>query len=516
MCTFQVLSGIELLGHIEALKGARPMTGHRMQSILIVEDTSLELETYVKHARALGLEIVGAANFKEALAAIESRVFDFILTDIHLNSNGLPDEGLSLLKRVTEEQPTTTIIAMSADPNSIICERALSLGAMHFIRKPLINADELAIALDLAFERRKMRQELTRQLDRRINLPENILQVYPDGLVLTPAHKKLVERAARHRAVPVVLSGETGTGKEELARLLHRKRCEIEGLVPFVNVNCANLKEDVMLSMLFGHKKGSFAGAIATTSGFVAEADGGILFLDEIHCLSKACQRMLLKVLSDGTYQRVGDTATLQSSFQVVCATTLNLDDEVDADRFMLDLRTRLTGIEIHLPALRDRKEDISKLIDLYFIRNSISIRVNELDKLKKKCAEFFWRGNIRQLFKALEIMIVVSEDEPTGLKADNLPIFKTMNAPSGIAAPDSIATPQLRRDSTMPAHPILTGLAHALNGDKPFNQTIADVEKAILECALTRHKYNLSKVCLGLQLPRSSLDLKRKRYEFE
>lgn len=490
----------------------------RTHSLLIVEDKPLELSTYLKFAGELGLSAAGASGLSEALAYLEKRGFDFVLTDLFLSRGSDSPDGLKLIERLTSDFPSVTAMAMSSDPNSALAEKALAAGAMNFVRKPLVNADELAIALDLARDRRRLQQESKRTRAASVNLPATHVKEFPEGLIISQEQVRLLDRAARNRQIPVILVGETGTGKEEYAKLLHRKRSGLDSnSVPFVSVNCANMSEELLPAMLFGLRRSSSGSETEiSTLGLVAEADGGILFLDEVHCLSKSCQRMLLRVLNDGSYQRLGDAMTLHSEFQVVCATNKNLDDEVDSDRFLLDLRTRLTGIEIPLPPLRERLQDLPSLVSLFFARANVKVKPQEMERLVKRCAQFYWRGNIRQLFKALEVLLVLSEDEPDGqIRATNLPLFKTMLEPSAHAEEEAKTSTSVARPKVEERHPILAQLGDALQNDKPFNKIMSEVEKSIIECALQRHKYNLSKVCLGLQIPRSSLDLKRKRYDF-
>ena len=152
--------------------------------------------------------------------------------------------------------------------------------------------------------------------------------------MVSDAIRETVRKIAAHGRVPVVIYGETGTGKEEVAKLIHRRRVELGGPIPFVPVNCANLRGGTAVSTIFGHKKGAFTGATETTSGFVGEAHGGILFLDELHALTLECQQHLLRVLNDGTYSRVGEAKELYSDFQVIVATPVTLMTKSASDAF--------------------------------------------------------------------------------------------------------------------------------------------------------------------------------------
>ena len=262
-------------------------------------------------------------------------------------------------------------------------------------------------------------------------LPTHLQELCPDGLCLEGSVRRWVEVAAQNAKLPIVIYGETGTGKEEVAKLIARRRVHHEGDIPFVPVNCALLGGDLAPSLLFGHKKGAFSGAYATTQGYVGEAHGGILFLDEIHTLSLSCQQKFLRVLNDGAYSRIGDTKELHSNFQVIVASTRDLDDAVDDGKFLLDLRVRLTGIDIPLAPLRERKADIPLLVELFFLKEAIAMSPSELNTLANRCQEFYWQGNIRQLFQCLRALLAISNAEGQLPLAENLPILRTMCAPN-------------------------------------------------------------------------------------
>jgi DNA-binding NtrC family response regulator len=232
---------------------------------------------------------------------------------------------------------------------------------------------------------------------------------------------------ALSRRLPLTLYGETGTGKEEIAKLVHRYRVELDGGVPFVPVNCANLTGDLAASLLFGHRKGAFTGADETTSGFIGEANGGILFLDEIHALPPTCQQRLLRVLNDGSYERVGESRPLRSEFQVIAASTRDLDTEADAGRFLLDLRMRLTGVDLELAPLRDRMHDLADLILVALAKEGVTISAAEVTRIAERCRLYQWKGNIRQLFRVIQTLVVMASFNEEEIRAENLPVFKSM-----------------------------------------------------------------------------------------
>ena len=259
---------------------------------------------------------------------------------------------------------------------------------------------------------------------------------------------------------------EKGTGKKEVAKIVHRMRSEAQGVTPFVAINCANLTGDTAVSMLFGHRKGAFTGADETTVGYVGEADGGILFLDEVHAISADCQKRLLRVLNDGLYNRVRDPKTLYIDFQVIVATTKDLDDEVEQGNFLLDPRGRLTGLQIHLKPLRERLEDLPLLIELGLARLGASVSAKVLTGLVELCSRYYWQGNIRQLFQVLNVFVTEAFGDECEIRAEDLPEFKTMLAP---------AKAQSRAAKIGSDDPIVEGvlamLSDALTSDRPMNR---------------------------------------------
>lgn len=474
----------------------------RNQTILIVEDSPHERTSYVAFARELGLHAFSTGAVAEALSLLSRESVDFLLTDIHLSLVSDSCEGLGVLEYARREHPGVTCLAMSADPNVVVFERAIASGAQHFLKKPILNADDLAIAIDVALERKRVREEKRRQEHDEVRARER----WPEGIVISPEHLRQVESAARNSELPVVIYGETGTGKEEIAKLVHRKRRAGEGMLPLVIVNCANLSETLLESALFGHKRGAFSGATETTTGFVGEADGGLLFLDEIHTLSLKCQQKLLRVLNDGSYQRLGDTKTLFSHFQVIAATTRDLDEEVDRGNFLLDLRTRLSGIEVFLKPLRERKEELGDFIELFFARANVEIGRAELARLVERCRRYHWRGNVRQLFMALQVMVAISKDSGAGLSAEHLPEFRTMLAPQQQAA-TAVQAPAVA--SVSEEYPFL----RALREDMSFHEAVEGFEAQVLRNAAERHGGNWAQVSMALRIGRSSLDLKRRKF---
>jgi len=309
--------------------------------------------------------------------------------------------------------------------------------------------------------------------------------------------------------------GETGTGKEELVKVLYQKRVSNEGDIPFITVNCPLLGDDLTSSLLFGHKKGSFTGANETTNGYIAAANGGILFLDEVHTLDQATQRKLLRVLNDGSYARVGETKVCYSHFQLVAATTKDLDEEVESGRMLPDFKYRISGAEIHLEPLRERLQDIPSFVKLFFKRENIEVSEILILEIGKKCQNVYWKGNIRQLFRTLQKMIIYAqlEEEKLQLKHLLLPQKEILNNKQLEEA--SYTPHEFDHNSsnvTDAEYQILELLKNAFSQDCPLNDLLDKIEKFVLIKAISRHD-SIAKAHSALQISRNAIDAKRKKY---
>jgi DNA-binding NtrC family response regulator len=464
--------------------------------ILVVEDSKQQLGQILDTIKMAGYEPMAVTSIAEAKAAFTSTVYPILLTDMHLTSSLKQDtfEGLELLSFVKTNHPEVLPLMMSSDPKLETYQKAQALGALHFFRKPILSADEFSIGLASAklklFYERSSRSGMPPTA-----LPNELLEFAPDGVLIDAQTRLLASKVAASRTIPIVIHGETGTGKEEIAKLIHRNRVANEGSLPFVCVNCANLSGDLSASVLFGHKKGAFTGATETTNGFIGEADGGILFLDEIHALSASCQQRLLRVLNDGTFERVGESRSQSSEFQVISASTRDLDEEVEAGRFLIDLRMRVTGIDFHLPPLRERLQDMQMLITLFFAREGVPVPELEIAKIAERCREVSWKGNIRQLFKVLQSLVVLASFSDEGIKSENL--LLPLRAMEAKAPTSSVDDHDLNR---------------ALSIDTPFQEAVELFERMKIKSALSSG-LELKEIMNRLDFPKSSFYTKLKKY---
>lgn len=321
----------------------------------------------------------------------------------------------------------------------------------------------------------------------------------PASIVLKQGLRELAETIAASHDIPSLIYGETGTGKEEYCKLIHHLRRQHSKSLPFVAVNCANLRGDLALSALFGHKKGAFTGASQDAAGYIAMANGGILFLDEVHSLDMNSQQRLLRVLNDGSYQRIGCDHTQYSQFQLICASTKDLDSLADSGEFLIDLRMRLMGFEVKLLPLRERKDELPELIRYFFRREGLELSEPVIEELSATCSSFYWQGNIRQLFRCLKVLLALSKGESSRIHGGCLPIYKSMYSPES-----SSEGPMISKDEAAAVLP--------LSQDMDLGAALANYERLVIRRTLQRHP-SVTDALKVLGISRSSFAAKRQKY---
>jgi two-component system response regulator AtoC len=327
-------------------------------------------------------------------------------------------DGLGFLREMRKTGIEATIIVMSAYGTMDIAIEAMKLGAYDYISKPF-KPDEIILTLRKAEEREQLRKEnqlLRKEVAREYSF-ENIVSKNEKMQAIFDVIRKV-----SHYKSTVLVTGESGTGKELVARALHYNSDRSQN--PFVAVNCGAIPENLLESELFGHAKGAFTDAIRTKKGLFEEADGGTLFLDEIGDLPGQLQVKLLRVLQDGEIRRVGESKPIQIDVRIVAATVKDLQKEVNEGRFREDLFYRLNVLPLHIPPLRERKEDIPLLIH-HFIgkyNKEMNKNVASVDhRAMETLMSYKWFGNVRELENTIERAIVLSEKKH--IELENLPI---------------------------------------------------------------------------------------------
>ncbi len=377
-----------------------------MALVLVVDDeTSIRefLEIFLKRA---GHEVRLAKDVSEAILRFKDEPApDLVLTDLRLPRG----TGLDVLQHVIKANTGTQVVMMTAFATTETAVEAMRMGAYDYIIKPF-KVDELSVVIERALERRQLRNE-----NRELKATLDARAAHSRLLGTSPTMKEVFELI--HKVAPtrttVLLTGESGTGKELVARAIHARGPRVEA--PFVAVNCGAIPESLIESELFGHTKGAFTGALADKPGLFELAGQGTVFLDEIGELPLAMQVKLLRVLQERKLRRVGGAADLDVECRVIAATNRDLPVEIQQGRFREDLYFRLNVIQIHLPALRERRQDIPMLVDAFIGKfaeqQGSPVRGTSRDVMRALMA-WHWPGNVRELENVIERGVTLAPGE--------------------------------------------------------------------------------------------------------
>jgi two-component system response regulator PilR (NtrC family) len=350
-----------------------------------------------------GHEVVTAENAGQALACIGEGGLDLVVTDLRL---GL-DSGLDVLQAVKTHSPATEVVIITAYATAENAVQAMKLGAYDYVLKPF-KVEEFGLVVQKALEHRALLAE-NRVLRRRAGAPDRSVEIIGRSAVVDEV-RQLVQKVASTRTTVLVL-GESGTGKEVVARAIHSRGGRADQ--PFVDINCGAIPEGLIESELFGHERGSFTGAAGEKPGLFEVAGSGTLFLDEVGELPPQVQVKLLRALQERRIRRVGGNRDLPVSARIVAATNRDLQGEVASGRFREDLYYRLNVIQIRLPALRERREDVPLFIDHFLARFAAEASKPDL-RLSPAALEALlsheWPGNVRELANAIERAVTLSD----------------------------------------------------------------------------------------------------------
>lgn len=386
----------------------------RPRVLLVEDDESLRRVTQV-HLEQAGYEVATAPGAAEALTLLEKSPQDLVVTDLKMPGMS----GLDLLRRIKAEYPEIVVIVLTAFGTVESAVEAMKLGAYDYITKP-VQPDALRLVIGRALEHLRLRQEvehLRRSLDRKYGF-ENILG-------RSPALLETLEAAARVAPTDatVLIRGETGTGKELLAKAIHFNSARRGG--PFVTINCGAIPPELLESELFGHVKGAFTGAVTHKKGRVELADGGTLFLDEIGELPPPLQVKLLRLIQEREIEKLGAPGILRVNVRIIAATHRNLEAMVEDGAFREDLYYRLAVIPLYLPPLRERSEDIPELVAHFFEaarRRHGRPHLTLPHALLPYFSAWRWPGNVRELENVIERIVVLARGDEVTLQ--DLPDF--------------------------------------------------------------------------------------------
>jgi two-component system NtrC family response regulator len=446
-------------------------------SILVVDDDeSLRRVTQLQLEEA-GYPVLTASNGTEALRLIDEEIPALVITDLKMPSLS----GLELLRKIRDTYPEITVVLITAFGSVQTAVEAMKAGAYDYITKP-IDYEELVLLVNRAIERHQLVEEV-RTLRLSLDHKYGFESIIGQSKVLL----QVLEMASRValRDSTVLIRGETGTGKELLAKAIHQNSRRKEQ--PFVTINCGAIPKDLLESELFGHTKGSFTGAFAPKRGKVEMADGGTLFLDEIGELPLELQVKLLRLIQQGEIEKVGTTAPATVDVRIIAATHRNLKNLIEDGAFREDLYYRLAVIPLELPPLRERIEDIPELVQHLFLKAK---QKHDLPNLKlppalvSRFCRYRWPGNVRELENIIERLVVLSTGEEITL--EDLPEF-------------------LRREERESE-----GLHLEL---PPQGISLEAVEKELIQKALQKFDWNQTRAADFLDISRRTLIYRMEKY---
>jgi DNA-binding NtrC family response regulator len=448
-------------------------------TILVVDDEPLIRFALNERLTEEGYRVIEADSAAGALAKSADGV-DLVLLDYKL-----PDgDGIEVLKRLKERDPDALVILLTAHVSVDLAVEAMKQGAYHYANKPF-NLDEIAVQVEKALETTRLRREV-RALRATQAQPYSFDRIVGESTAVV-AVKALLKKVASSPASTVLLTGESGTGKDLAAKVLHYNSARASK--PFMNITCSALPEALMESELFGHERGAFTGADRQKRGLFEVADGGTVFLDEIGEMVPGLQAKLLRFLEEKTFKRVGGAVDIKVDVRVVAATNRNLQEEVKQGRFREDLFYRLNVLPIAQPPLRDRVDDIPRLVEFYvdvynteFKKRIRGVSADAMTQLQRHP----WPGNIRELRNAVERAMLLTEEQTLGVGD-----FSPAGAAATLRLGDAVELP-------------------------PAGLDLEQLERSLVVQALERTGWNQTKAATLLGLNRDQIRYRVEKFQLE
>jgi two-component system, NtrC family, response regulator AtoC len=491
------------------------------REILLVDDDKDVLDLLSDLLTESSYAVRRATSGERALASVEKSRPDLVIMDVQL-----PDQdGVSVLRTLKRLHPELEVIVMTAFGGSSTAIQAIGDGAYDYVTKPF-ETDDLLATLRRVFERTEMAEvvaNLSLELGKSAAKRERIVG---SSKPMLEVYKVIGKVAASHATV--MISGESGTGKELVAEAIHR--ASPRNAFPLVKVSCAALPETLLETELFGHERGSFTGAVAMRKGRFELANKGTIFLDEIGDMTLGTQTKLLRILQEREFERIGSNTSIKVDIRVIAATNRDLAEEVDRSRFREDLYYRLNVIHIHMPTLRERKDDIPALVEHFLTKYRSSQDAPPSTITEQALAQlvaYDWPGNVRELENAVERAVVLSRGDPITL--EHLPFAepaakgarrasgtkagkadKAGEAPTTTATARATATPPAGggNGSSAPGAeaPGPDEGAVVVGAPSPFKRQVADLERRLILEALERAGGNRTRAAEELGIYRRLL----------
>jgi two-component system NtrC family response regulator len=383
--------------------------------ILVVDDDPSLRRVLQVQLEQEGYEVVVTASAQQALSVLQLRQLDLVITDLKLPGMS----GLELLKQIHSQYPQLIIIMLTAFGTVDTAVEAMKTGAYDYLTKP-VHPDEMSVVVRRALDHVRLVEQV-----RTLRLSLNQKYGFENILGRSPALLEVLDMAERaaHSSSTVLIRGETGTGKELLARAIHFNSSRSDS--PLVTINCGAIPKELLESELFGHRRGSFTGAVGDKKGRIELADGGTLFLDEIGEMSPDLQVKLLRLIQEGEIEKIGSEARIKVDVRIIAATHRELQAMIEDGSFREDLYYRLAVIPLVMPSLRERSEDIPDLVQHFFRKSQDKNKRTDLampPALLPYFTRYRWPGNVRELENVVERIVVLARGGD--IAVEDLPLF--------------------------------------------------------------------------------------------
>lgn len=459
-----------------------------MEKILIVDDEAFIRENLERILTEDGYRLFSTESPEGAVQQVSEEEVDLVLLDLNLGATS----GLDVLQRMKEIDPGVLVIIITGYGTVESAVEAIKMGAYDYIKKPF-KADAIRLIVRLALETQHLRREV-RQLRRESkdpNLLDETEMVGSSQELLQVSHQ--VREVAKHESATVLITGESGTGKELVAQAIHNLSPRSEK--PFVEINCGSLPFNLLETELFGHEKGAFTDARSRKIGLFEEANGGTIFLDEIGEMDLNLQVKLLRVLEDRKIRRLGGTRNIEIDVRVIAATNRDVKIAIDEKAFREDLYYRLNVFPIHIPPLRERREDVLPLLDFFIQRFSRDFN-KKIREISRDALDLFkrysWPGNVRELRNVIERICIMHNES----------VIKPEHLPTEIWGGAPMAEANVSFD--IPSE----GIA--------LEEMVGDIEKQYIQKALEISGGNVAKTSRILNVPRGTLRYKLRKYDLD
>ncbi len=445
----------------------------RKMSIMVVDDEMIIRESFSQWFQKEGYEVSSAASGFEALNKLKKYPFDILFVDIKMPGM----DGIELLQRVKQEYPQTFVVIITAYGSIDTSVNAMKMGASDYLLKPF-RPEQLNLVMEKIAQQKKLsleidylkgRLETSTRFDNIIGQSEPMVKIF-----------EIIPEVADSDA-SILITGETGTGKELVAKAIHAKSRRNDR--PFIAINCGAIPDTLLESELFGHQKGAFTGATHGRKGFLEVVSGGTLFLDEIGEISPRMQVDLLRVLEEKKITHIGDRNQVDVDFRLISATRRDLEQEISAKKFREDFFYRINVITISIPPLRERKEDIPLLAG-HFLNKYSHETTKQADHITidaiRLLQSYDWPGNVRELENAIERAVVLSKSRTLGI--EDFSFLRCSNSPASI----------------------------------PKNLSLLDMEKEYISRTLKDYNWNVTRAAEALKINRVTLHKKIKRFNLK